>query len=218
MLAEEFGYQVTSLPAAELTAALRPEVERARDEIAQKQRDLPSTGKVLTISFIGSCIIGIVSKQWGAFLSFLFTTLILGALIGSAVGTLKRKAAKLEEISSAVLTSPWQAWPCRVDAIPGNQTRRLLLLDPQGEAVRQFLAPAMPHETWIGLTDGRGLIWFAGDMRFTGITALPGGNSIFWVHPVDTPAPQPAPSTDRQRLIEEELTRRAVTYVFDEWL
>ncbi|MFF4689405.1 hypothetical protein [Streptomyces sp. NPDC001307] len=67
------------------------------------------------------------------------------------------------------------------------------------------------------MTDGRGLAWFAGDMRFGGIVSLPGGSPVRWARLPKT-EPETNPSSGIQRRIEEELTRRAIGFVFDQWL
>ncbi|MFF1503687.1 hypothetical protein ACFVZR_28250 [Streptomyces sp. NPDC058316] len=218
MLAEEFGYQVTSRLAVDLTATLRPEMEKQCEAAELRSRNSPSTENVVGFTIAASFIVCFIAQSWEPFFFGMFITLLAGSLNGIIVGSKRNAAADLNQTVSGVLASPWQAWPCRVEAIAGGEAKRLLLLDPQGGAARQLLAPAMPDEVWIGLTDGRGLIWFAGDLRFGGIASLPGGSPIFWVKLIPTAAPLPAPSDTRQRLIEEELARQAIAYVFDEWL
>ncbi|WP_413751817.1 hypothetical protein NRF20_01480 [Streptomyces sp. R-74717] len=216
MLAEEFGYQVTSRPAAELTATVRPETERAL-EAAKAALAAVTFGYAGPTFFFIVCFIYASVKDSST--PFLIGVLgVILAIIWNTAATRPEKAAivELEEKIPAVLASPWQAWPCRVEAIPGQQTKRLLLLDPDGGVAREFHS-AIPDAVWIGMTDGRALIWFAGDMRFGGLASLPGGSPIWWVY-MPKATSQPAPSGPRQRLIEEELTRQAVTYVFDEWL
>ncbi|MER5615204.1 hypothetical protein [Streptomyces sp. NPDC002215] len=92
----------------------------------------------------------------------------------------------------------------------------LMLLGPDG-AVAQAFVSNMPDEAWISTTDGRGLVWFAGDMRFGEIAARPGGSPIWWVHSPQANA-APTTSSNRQQRIEEEFTRQAISYVFSDWL
>ncbi|MFD4763134.1 hypothetical protein ACFWOJ_31075 [Streptomyces sp. NPDC058439] len=216
MLAEEFGYQVTSRPAAELTATVRPETERAL-KAAKAALAAVSFGLAGPAFFFILCFIYASTSDSAT--PFLIGVLgVIVAIIWNAAGTRLEKAAiaELEEKIPAVLASPWQAGPCRVEAIAGGQVKRLLLLDPDGGVAREFHS-AIPDAVWIGMTDGRALIWFAGDMRFGGLASLPGGSPIWWTY-VPKMTSQSAPSGPRQRLIEEELTRQAIAYVFDEWL
>ncbi|WP_329592141.1 hypothetical protein OG195_27325 [Streptomyces sp. NBC_01362] len=216
MLAEEFGYQVTSRPAAELTETVRPETEQAlqaaKAALANVSMGVTGPAFFFIVWFI---IAGLRDSPTPFFIGVL--GVILAIFWNVVVASPERTAiVELEEKIPAVLASPWQAWPCRVEAIAGDQAKRLLLLDPDGGVAREFRS-AIPDTVWIGMTDGRALIWFAGDMRFGGLASLPGGSPIWWV---STPkaTSQPTPSGPRQRLIEEELTRQAVTYAFGEWL
>ncbi|MFJ8849349.1 hypothetical protein [Streptomyces sp. NPDC102437] len=216
MLAEEFGYQVTSQPAAELTATIRPETEQAL-QAAKAALANVSIGFAYPTSFFITCFI-VASFRDSPTPFFIGVIGVISVIIWNVFAASTERAAivELEEKIPAVLTSPWQAWPCRVEAIAGDQAKRLLLLDPDGGVAREFHS-VIPHAVWIGMTDGRALIWFAGDMRFGGLASLPGGSPIWWVSAPKAPS-QPTPSGPRQRLIEEELTRQAVTYMFDEWL
>lgn len=216
VLAEEFGYQVTSRPAAELTETVRPETEQALKaaKAALAGVSIGFTGPALF--FIAWFIIAGLKDSPIPF--FVGVSGVILAIFWNVVVASPERAAivELEEKIPTVLASPWQAWPCRVEAIPGKQAKRIFLLDPDGGVAREFHS-VMPDAVWIGMTDGRALIWFAGDLRFGGLASLPGGSPIWWVY-VPKATSQPSPSGPRQRLVEEELVRQAVTYLFDEWL
>lgn len=217
MLAEEFGYQVTSQPAAELTPAVRPATEQALNSEKQISSGCSKGCAIFAaVFFITFYIISLNSTSRAPIVIGIVGTILAMVLYCILARSQEASIAELEEKIPAVLASPWQVWPCRVEAIAGSQARRLLLLDPNGDVAREFHS-VMPDEVWIGMTDGRALIWFAGDMRFGGLVSLPGGNPIWWVY-IPKVTSQPAPSGPRQRLIEEELTRQAIAYVFDEWL
>jgi hypothetical protein len=142
---------------------------------------------------------------------------ILLYLLAGSLSMDKRKGLSgISKAANAALSSPWQVWPCRVEEGAVKEVKLLMLLGPDGTVARTFLS-SMSDEVWIGMTDGRGLVWFAGDMRFGGIAALPGGSPIWWVHSPQANA-TPTASSDRQQRIEEELTRQAIAYVFNEWL
>ncbi|WP_149824939.1 hypothetical protein [Streptomyces tailanensis] len=68
---------------------------------------------------------------------------------------------------------PLQAWPCQLERVPGGG-RVLLLLAPDGSVARE-LNSDVPDEVWFRMTDGRGMLWIAGDLRFTCLVAAPGG-------------------------------------------
>ncbi|WP_284746011.1 hypothetical protein [Amycolatopsis sp. RTGN1] len=143
-------------------------------------------------------------------------------LLSSAAGKSSAASAKatekiLREMTTPVLSGRWQVWPCRMEAVAGQARRRVLLLDPAGADAVAFLS-AVPDDAWLGMTDGRGLAWFVGDMRFGGLMALPGGTPIWWTGtPVINQTP-PQSSGGVQRVIEEELARQALKFAFDKWL
>ncbi|MFD1044341.1 hypothetical protein ACFQ1S_01395 [Kibdelosporangium lantanae] len=104
-----------------------------------------------------------------------------------------------------------------MEAVVGQAHRRVLLLDPQGTVAVTFLS-TVPQDAWMGMTDGRGLVWFVGDMRFGGVMALPGGSLIWWTGAPVAGQQAAESSSGVRRVVEEELARQAVKFVFDEWL
>lgn len=120
-------------------------------------------------------------------------------------------------MTQPVLDGHWQAWPCRMEAVGGQTYRRILLLAPEGTVAVTFLS-VVPQDAWMGMTDGRGLVWFVGDMRFGGTMALPGGDMIWWTGTPVVSQQVPESGSGVTRVVEEELARQAVKFVFDKWL
>ncbi|MFF7251446.1 hypothetical protein ACFZBU_47225 [Embleya sp. NPDC008237] len=51
--------------------------------------------------------------------------------------------------------------------------RRVLLLGPDGRAVRRYLT-VIPDDVWPSTTDGLGALWICGDLRSAIVFATPG--------------------------------------------
>ena len=218
VLAEDFGYQLSPKPASAMTPRIQREVDKAREETAAKAaRSKSGENVVFGIVFTGSIVIALAARTPWVFFVGLFGSLLLSSAVGQSWATSAKAAGeKLQELTTPVLGGRWQTWPCRMEAVAGLPRRRVLLLDPEGAVAVQFLS-AVPEKTWLGMTDGRGLVWFVGDMRFGGMMALPGGDPVWW-----TGAPvvsqTPPQSSGVQRVVEEELARQAVKFAFDKWL
>ncbi|MFI2427496.1 hypothetical protein ACH5A7_25945 [Streptomyces sp. NPDC018955] len=87
----------------------------------------------------------------------------------------------------------WQVWPCRLEAIPGKSLeRRILLLAPDKSVAASFRG-RVPKDVWLGMADGRGVLWFAGDLRFPSVAALPGGAPLWSVVPEKPEEREPEP-------------------------
>ncbi|MFD7627630.1 hypothetical protein ACFV7Q_16595 [Streptomyces sp. NPDC059851] len=72
---------------------------------------------------------------------------------------------------------PWQVWPCRLDGEASADNRamvgaKVLLLAPDRTPVAAFRG-AMSSDHWLSVRDGRGVVWFCGDLRGGGWIALP---------------------------------------------
>jgi hypothetical protein len=77
----------------------------------------------------------------------------------------------------------WQVWPCRLEETPEKSAeRRVLLLAPDKSVAASFRGN-VPADVWLGMADGRGVLWIAGDLRFPGVAALPGGGSLWAIKP-----------------------------------
>ncbi|MFD9601736.1 hypothetical protein [Streptomyces sp. NPDC059970] len=220
MLAEEFGYQVSSQLARDMTPELASKVDEAIEQLDSAHRKLAKVGE-------NACwVFGIVCVITAAAVGDLGATLLI-FLVGIAVGFFFRWAAtagvldnrgSFVQARTVALAGRWQAWPCRTGGHVSHDgsVRVLRLLDPHGATAVTFQAH-VPDEAWMGMIDGRGLVWFAGDIRYGGYMALPGGSPLWWVLPYHLPAEPPAAESETMRLVEEELARQAVGFIFDRW-
>ncbi|KAA9158060.1 hypothetical protein FPZ12_023425 [Amycolatopsis acidicola] len=222
VLAEDYGYQLSPQPAQAMTPKIREEVQKAIADTAVKgaNSSKAARGMVFTLVAVLSVSLAITTQFfWLLLIGFLVAWVLSDSAGKSSAKTAKAAEERVRELTTPVLDGRWQAWPCRMEAVANTPQRRVLLLDPSGEAAVTFLSD-VPGEAWLGLTDGRGLVWFVGDLRFGGMMALPGGDPLWWTGPpVPDPAPAPAPSpSGGRKALEEELARQAVKFAFDAWL
>lgn len=134
MPAEEFGYQVSSRPAEEMTPSTRSAMDEALTAATKKRIDAKPTLKWPVAS--GGLLLGFAAYAW-------------------ITDSSKTNARELREAVTAAMSSPWQVWPCRLEAVQGEEARRLLLLAPDGSVASEFRS-TVPGEVWTGMTDGRG--------------------------------------------------------------
>ncbi|WAL65887.1 hypothetical protein ORV05_34370 [Amycolatopsis cynarae] len=219
MLAEEFGYQISPRPAVEMTPAVQDMVDQ---RIAASRKDPDQVKKnvgngCFWVLLVATVVIAL-SAQAGWILPVGIAVSALAAFgFGQAVADGKKAENQaVVRMMEPVRRGPWQAWPGRLEEISGQPQRRLLLLAPDGTVAREFRC-LVPDAGWTGLTDGRGLIWFVGDLRFGGLAALPGGEPMWWTGP-PVADPKPPSQSAVGKAVEEELAREAVKYVFDKWL
>ncbi|TVT60865.1 hypothetical protein FNH05_03880 [Amycolatopsis rhizosphaerae] len=221
MLAEEFGYQVSPRPAVEMTPAVQDMVDKrvaALGDGPDKVKDSADIGCFVLV-LVPAVAIALSTHEFTVLVPAVPLALLVATLFGKSVA--KTKKAGIEaaiRTMEPIRRGPWQAWPGRLEEIPGQPQRKLLLLGPDGSVAREFHC-LVPDAGWTGLTDGRGLIWFVGDLRFGGIAGLPGGKPMWWTgRPVADPKPKPPAQSGVGKVVEEELAREAVKYVFDKWL
>lgn len=223
MLAKDFGYQVSPRPAKLVTPEIQAMVERDKQvRLDEKKTQKAAEGFVIVFGavllVVSLLVAGADEDQW--ILPVIVTLVMIVFSVGIFSTGRKTGASVLEreQMAASALTSPWQAWPCRLEAAQKKgANRRMLLLGPDGSIVGDFLSN-MPDQVWVGMTDGRGLVWFAGDIRFGGVAALPGGRPMWWVRPTADKLSPPAQSGGLRRVAEEELTRQAIGFAFDQWL
>ncbi|MFF9555674.1 hypothetical protein ACF1DY_07620 [Streptomyces albus] len=187
MLAAEYGYQVSPRPAVE-TPGLRARLEHNRRAAARRFR---RTAVVLLLPMLALLVVVIVN-DWSYLL--LLPGIVLAAglwqfWLSSVVETPAQHWSLLTDFR-------WQAWPCRLEEIPGKvSVRRVLLLAPDKSVAASFQG-RVPHHVWFGMTDGRGVLWIAGDLRFPVVAALPGGAALWRMTPEEQlhgPRPQGDP-------------------------
>lgn len=221
MLAEDFGYQLSPKAAKKMTPAVQAEAGKAIEDgkraTAKAESGRKSAEAFLVVLFLLGVVLAVAIPSFLMF-AVAFVWLLLSSAVGkSSIATAKAHEERLREMITPVLNGRWQAWPCRMESVPGQTRRRVVLLDPGGADAVVFVS-SVPQEAWMGTTDGRGLVWFVGDLRFGGLMALPGGAPLWWTGPpvVDQKPSQPVNSV--QHTLEEELTKQAVKFAFDKWL
>ncbi|MFD9874584.1 hypothetical protein [[Kitasatospora] papulosa] len=217
-MAEEFGYQVSPGPASAMTPTVGAVVSEELDKAKSEKSEIPLglTGTALMIAVL-------LNPLWyqddpsliGVLLPLALS--ILGVIWSVHEDTrIKGNVQAMERKAAVALASPWQAWPCRLEELPGGKGKGMMLLGPDTTVVCTFSSP-VPESVWVGTPDGRGVFWFAGDLRFGGLMSVPGGNPLWWANPVPIPTTL-APAGRRQETLEEAVIHQAVGFAFEEWL
>ncbi|MFD8347218.1 hypothetical protein ACFV2C_33755 [[Kitasatospora] papulosa] len=217
-MAEEFGYQVSPGPASAMTPTVGAVVSEELDKAKSEKSEIPLglTGTALMIAVL-------LNPLWyqddpsliGVLLPLALS--ILGVIWSVHEDTrIKGNVQAMERKAAVALASPWQAWPCRLEELPGGKGKGMMLLGPDTTVVCTFSSP-VPESIWVGTPDGRGVFWFAGDLRFGGLMSVPGGDPLWWAHPVPIPTTL-APAGRRQETLEEAVIHQAVGFAFEEWL
>lgn len=180
MLAEEYGYQVSPRPAAD-TVGVRAQVEEFRKS-AQRRVLWLALGSLV---FLG--VFYAIFRDDPVIVLIPLTAMVLGLSAGYRSACVKAPRKLLDLLEA----SHWQVWPCRLEEIEGKAVhRRVVLLAPDKSVAASFVA-VVPHSVWLGMTDGRGVLWIAGDLRFQGVAAVPGGRPL-WVIEPEKPAQRSA--------------------------
>ncbi|MDT6983856.1 hypothetical protein ACFSUJ_12805 [Streptomyces lusitanus] len=171
MLAEEYGYQVSPRPAAE-TPGVREQVEQQRKTASRLQ-------------WSGTAFALVVVAVMGAMLKTPSIVLaVAGAvLLGTASGYVWNVRMKPTQLLRLLETSRWQVWPCRLEEVEGKVLERRLVLLAPDRSVAAVFRGQVPHRVWMEMTDGRGVLWIAGDLRFPAVAAVPGGEPLWNITP-----------------------------------
>lgn len=216
MMAEEFGYQVSPRPASEMTPTLGAVVNAELDRAKNEQNETPP-GCVIPVALV-LLLFALGSSDAPPIGRLILAAIAITMWIWSVRDENKLKANKqaAERRAAVALSSRWQAWPCRLEELPGGQGKGMMLLAPDKSVACTFNSP-VPESIWVGTPDGRGVFWFAGDLRFGGLMSVPGGSPLWWAHPVPTPQTV-APTGRRQEVLEGAVINEAVGFAFDEWL
>ncbi len=178
MLAREYGYQVSSR-----TAIHTPGIE---DELVRGRR----TALVVFAGIAGPLVIlplmTMLMFTVGLDMRIHYTVMAVCLAVAFVAAMFQGRADRISKGVVLLRGHAWQVWPCRVDDIEGKLTeRRLSLLAPDGTAAATFRTK-MPQSVWSAMTDGRGVLWCAGDLRFDMVVAAAGG-SPFWIAKPETP-------------------------------
>jgi hypothetical protein len=203
LIAEEYGYTV--LPGQAITT---PGVEAV---LRRRER----AGAVWTVS--GLAVQGVPAALLlpvGGAAGAVGVMLVITFSVTVGLAVLWHRARRRER--RVLQTFGWQVWPCRgrsvrVVSSEGERSRgrrwstedRVVLLQPDGQSHCSF---PPPWDGWDGPGPRRPVaceeVWFAGDTRFGGVLAVPGGLPFRYVT-------RSRPGTRKGTPAEDELARRA---------
>ncbi|MFF9868053.1 hypothetical protein ACF1G0_21965 [Streptomyces sp. NPDC013953] len=207
MIALEYGYEV--LPGVAMDT---PGVE---DVLRRRERGLRWGVLALTAEVVLLAVVLLVVGPGSA--PGMVTAACLAPVIASTAGLwlLWRRARRRERL--VMSTYGWQIWPVRTQDVrvvtaEGERAQgrrwgtdgRVVLLQPDGQSHCSF---PVPSDAWDG-PQPRGRqhpgnqVWFAGDTRFGGMVAEPGGLPFRYVV-------RSVPGKRRGSVAEDELARRA---------
>ncbi|PJN39001.1 hypothetical protein CG747_20900 [Streptomyces sp. CB02959] len=210
MLADEYGYQVSSQPAAQYFPPGRMEWMRHEQRVWRGASWVAGLLAVVGVTVLLTVWIpgGLATPGWAVMLC-------TGALcsVPLAWGIASTAYARSEPIVNVAQEHPFQSWPCQLEQT-GSGDRLLLLLRPDG-GVARVLSSAVPDGVWHSMADGRGVLWIAGDLRLGCVAATPGAEQVWAASGVpygfDASRPGAGP-------VEDELLRAVTHEVFDDWL
>lgn len=207
MSALEFGYPV--MPGVALDT---PGVEEV---LRRRERGL--RWGVLASVVEGALLVGVLAVRGPSSPESVAALAVLLPLLAVTAGlTLLWRRARRKE-RRVLATYGWQVWPCagrsvRVVSAEGERAGgrrwanedRIVLLGPDGQSHCSFPPPG---EGWDGPrvpqpAHQADRVWFAGDTRFGGMLALPGGMPFRYVT-------RSRPSDRRASATEDELAREA---------
>ncbi|MFK4271105.1 hypothetical protein [Streptomyces milbemycinicus] len=206
MLADEYGYQVSRG-----TAATYPGVyERLR-----REKNLARNCLLFAVVMVA---VAVAAVQW-----LVPVSLDAGVVAATAAGTLALFFGLGGAIGLAVTGSklalarshPFQAWPCQLEETKDHQ-RLILLLAPDGSVARE-LDSAVPDTVWRGTSDGRGVLWIAGDLRSQCLVSTPEAKEL-WRAKGRPYGASPVAGGGRLRAVEDELLRSATQEAFSAWM
>ncbi|MEV7189801.1 hypothetical protein [Kitasatospora sp. NPDC093102] len=120
-------------------------------------------------------------------------------------GAARRGAARRK----ILLNNPWQVWPCRAESMLGQASKRCCSWPRTEASLRHSGASS---RTWNAMTDGHGIVWIVGDLRFPGMAASPDG--VMWWD--TTPIRIDRAGGGLSATVQAGLTRSAVGFLFDQ--
>lgn len=208
MLAEEYGYQVSDRRAADFPGVM--DLLRRSMRVTLRRG---ASGAVALACLVASWILFPDAHIILFAIAFLFGPFIIAIFWIMISDAGWPTAAELMQIAQQ---HPFQAWPCQAEEDPKRwNSKRLLLLAPDGSVARE-IRTKMPDSAWREMTDGRGVLWIAGDLRFNCLIATPGADKVWGSRPL----PPEAHSSRSSRLnaVEDELLRTATQEAFRYWL
>ncbi|MFA1547989.1 hypothetical protein [Actinomadura chokoriensis] len=217
MLARQYGYAVTARPAAEAAPWAAADLPASRW--------LPVPPMVAFLPIPPLLVLVVAGWAWSlggaggslflAIVAYIGPILLLitSFLIWTSTLANKRLTREMQEL---LQREPWQAWPCRMEREGEGGTTRIevivSLLAPDHSVAGQCKARVRP-ETWRAMTDGYGVLLFAGDLRFPGVIADPRTETAHLTVPVKN---QDLQQNQRNSAVEDELTRQAIAWFFSQ--
>ncbi|MEV4680112.1 hypothetical protein [Streptomyces kurssanovii] len=210
MLADEYGYQVSRVPASSFPGLA--------------ERLLSERRTARTIVMVGCLLCAVATVlmwQWWipagtGVAEWVIMVSVFSALMGlffllPGLFMVLPQAQQLVRISRA---HPFQAWPCQLERLRTGEGV-VLLLAPDGRVARE-LRSTIPEDVWRNTADGRGVLWIAGDLRFECLVATPGARKAWRAKG----APYGASPASGAGLhpVEEELIRTVTQEAFSNWV
>ncbi|WP_412078165.1 hypothetical protein ACLF6K_29795 [Streptomyces xanthophaeus] len=210
-MAEEFGYGISPGPASRLPGVVGKIA--AGDEQWRKTRRTLAVWAGLTVGVVCFAVLSTVSDVRlapGASTAVILALVVVVGLLPTSLPPRRREAREM------VRNRPWQVWPCRMETVRGDASSPMvvadvLLLAPDRTVVAA-LRGFMRRSDWLATTDGRGLIWFCGDLRVGGWVARPADavGSLTWMDKVDPPA-RPVELTPSEAALEDGVIHTAIS-------
>ncbi|MFD0683625.1 hypothetical protein [Actinomadura fibrosa] len=218
MLALRYGYAVTPVPAAQVAPWAAADLPSSRWMPIPPALLFAAVPPALALVVLGWAwaVGGAGGSAFLAIVAYVGPVALLICvfiLLGSALAN-QRLVRQMREL---IEREPWQAWPCRVERTgeEGQARRvdvRVSLLAPDHSVAARHDARFRP-ETWRAMTDGYGVLLFAGDVRFNGVIADPRTRTAHLTHPVTK---EEAGGDRGNSVIEDELTRQAIGWMFSQ--
>ncbi|BFO17940.1 hypothetical protein SHKM778_43280 [Streptomyces sp. KM77-8] len=172
MLADQYGYQVSRRAAASWVGA------RLRGSRQTSLRVALSGVGLLALLATEVSLLAASAWPFGtnAAIFVAVPLLMLGVILAAAGWVQCAEVTKGLRIASA---HPFQAWPCQLERTADGK-RLILLLAPDGTVVRE-MESVVPERVWRSLSDGRGVLWIAGDLRMECLVATPSSAEETWL-------------------------------------
>ncbi|SEG52827.1 hypothetical protein SAMN04489712_10656 [Thermomonospora echinospora] len=138
-----------------------------------------------------------------------------GLILALWAGLIERRR-RTRNMATMIQREPWQAWPCRAESTHQSRSHvvtRVSLLAPDHSVAAQHTV-RFRMETWQAMTDGYGVLLFAGDLRFASVIADPRTRRTYLTSPTQEDAAER--EGPRSSAVEDELTRQAIGWIFSQ--
>ncbi|MFF4647380.1 hypothetical protein [Streptomyces sp. NPDC001389] len=211
MLAEEFGYQISPGPANRVPG-IEAKISAGMEQRRANRGCIAVAWALFAVMAATVPCLALLGDELAVAVGVL---LALGLCVGAFAWSAQEDKPFHRDADEMIRNRPWQVWPCRLSeardsAYPALVVATVLLLAPD-HSVAAAMQGLMRRSDWLSVVDGRGLIWFCGDLRVGGWAALPADavGSLFWVNKIARPADSMTMSPRDTAL--EELVIRAAT-------